>query len=198
MHQQHPDLLQLAGLVVSAFRYFPLCCCPTSNDHKSCDPSLWFFLSLFRKASTGDGPREGELEDLHEDEPSSWVPATLLRAQRPLYIHLRLHSHLKVVPQCKRIILHLKHKNSSFFVLFFGEKFVMWRTRLLLRCGAVLSSADVRNTSTSVDHHRFILLASNCITGKDRRVFPIVHGEYLDRIFSLSAATWQEETDLSM
>lgn len=34
------------------------------------------FLSLIsslRKGSTGDGPREGELEDLHEDEPSSWV-----------------------------------------------------------------------------------------------------------------------------
>ena len=31
------------------------------------------FISLFRKGSTGDGPREGELEDLHEDEPSSWV-----------------------------------------------------------------------------------------------------------------------------
>lgn len=113
MHQQHPDLLQLAGLVVSAFRYFPLCCCPTSNDHKSCDPCLWFFLSLFRKASTGDGPREGELEDLHEDEPSSWV---LLRAQRPLWIHLRLHSHLKVVPQCKRIT-----KTRVFLFSFLGR-----------------------------------------------------------------------------
>ena len=28
------------------------------------------FMSSFRKGSTGDGPREGELEDLHEDEPS--------------------------------------------------------------------------------------------------------------------------------
>ncbi|KAI4814713.1 hypothetical protein KUCAC02_003897, partial [Chaenocephalus aceratus] len=33
-------------------------------------PSLKMHPSL-RKGSTGDGPREGELEDLHEDEPSS-------------------------------------------------------------------------------------------------------------------------------
>ncbi|GLD47140.1 calcium/calmodulin-dependent protein kinase kinase 1 isoform X3 [Lates japonicus] len=33
-------------------------------------PSLKLHPSL-RKSSTGDGPREGELEDLHEDEPSS-------------------------------------------------------------------------------------------------------------------------------
>lgn len=33
-------------------------------------PSLKLHPSL-RKTSTGDGPREGELEDLHEDEPSS-------------------------------------------------------------------------------------------------------------------------------
>ncbi|XP_006806835.1 calcium/calmodulin-dependent protein kinase kinase 1-like isoform X1 [Neolamprologus brichardi] len=33
-------------------------------------PSFKLHPSL-RKASTGDGPREGELEDLHEDEPSS-------------------------------------------------------------------------------------------------------------------------------
>ncbi|XP_071316495.1 calcium/calmodulin-dependent protein kinase kinase 1 isoform X1 [Trachinotus anak] len=33
-------------------------------------PSLKLHPSL-RKCSTGDGPREGELEDLHEDEPSS-------------------------------------------------------------------------------------------------------------------------------
>lgn len=39
------------------------------------DCSLPLSLSLFffpRKSSTGEGPREGELEDLHEDEPS-WV-----------------------------------------------------------------------------------------------------------------------------
>lgn len=30
-----------------------------------------FCLSYFRKSSAGEGPREGELEDLHEDEPSS-------------------------------------------------------------------------------------------------------------------------------
>lgn len=109
------------------------------------------------------------------------------------FIHTSKWSHNANVSFCT-----WNTKTRGFFVLFFGEKFVMWRTRLLLRCGAVLSSADVRNTSTSVDHHRFILLAWNCITGKDRRVFPIVHGEYLDRIFSPSAATWQEETDLSM
>lgn len=28
-------------------------------------------VSLFRKSSAADGPREGELEDLHEDEPFS-------------------------------------------------------------------------------------------------------------------------------
>lgn len=32
---------------------------------------MFFCLSYFRKSSAGDGPREGELEDLHEDEPSS-------------------------------------------------------------------------------------------------------------------------------
>lgn len=37
------------------------------------DPLLISLLSvsLFRKSSAGDGPREGELEDLHEDEPFS-------------------------------------------------------------------------------------------------------------------------------
>lgn len=36
------------------------------------------------------------------------------------------------------------------------------------------------------------------LQAKTDEFFPIVHGEYLDRIFSPSAATWQEETDLSM
>lgn len=42
--------------------------------------SLSLLLSLLcslRKCSTGDGPREVELEDLREDEPSSWVLMTL-------------------------------------------------------------------------------------------------------------------------
>ncbi|KAM6984358.1 calcium/calmodulin-dependent protein kinase kinase 1 [Tautogolabrus adspersus] len=34
-------------------------------------PSLKKLHPSLRKCSTGDGPREGELEDLHEDEPSS-------------------------------------------------------------------------------------------------------------------------------
>ncbi|XP_041657572.1 calcium/calmodulin-dependent protein kinase kinase 1 isoform X2 [Cheilinus undulatus] len=41
--------------------------CPSRREERSMSaPS-----SLLIKSSTGDGPREGELEDLHEDEPSS-------------------------------------------------------------------------------------------------------------------------------
>lgn len=41
--------------------------CPSRREERSMSaPS-----SLLIKGSTGDGPREGELEDLHEDEPSS-------------------------------------------------------------------------------------------------------------------------------
>lgn len=72
----------------------------------------------------------------------------------------------------------------------------LWSSRLLST--VFLVSATARNTGTSVDHHQFILLALNCIIGKDRRVFPIMHGEYLNRIISLPAATSQEETDFSM
>ncbi|XP_004561722.1 calcium/calmodulin-dependent protein kinase kinase 1 isoform X2 [Maylandia zebra] len=41
--------------------------CPSRREERSMSAPG----SLLIKASTGDGPREGELEDLHEDEPSS-------------------------------------------------------------------------------------------------------------------------------
>ncbi|XP_003458089.1 calcium/calmodulin-dependent protein kinase kinase 1 isoform X2 [Oreochromis niloticus] len=41
--------------------------CPSRREERSMSAPG----SLLMKASTGDGPREGELEDLHEDEPSS-------------------------------------------------------------------------------------------------------------------------------
>uniref|UniRef100_A0A3Q3L486 Calcium/calmodulin-dependent protein kinase kinase 1, alpha a n=1 Tax=Mastacembelus armatus TaxID=205130 RepID=A0A3Q3L486_9TELE len=41
--------------------------CPSRREERSMSAPG----SLLLKGSTGDGPREGELEDLHEDEPSS-------------------------------------------------------------------------------------------------------------------------------
>ncbi|XP_047462411.1 calcium/calmodulin-dependent protein kinase kinase 1 isoform X2 [Mugil cephalus] len=41
--------------------------CPSRREERSMSAPG----SLLMKGSTGDGPREGELEDLHEDEPSS-------------------------------------------------------------------------------------------------------------------------------
>ncbi|XP_028323332.1 calcium/calmodulin-dependent protein kinase kinase 1-like isoform X2 [Gouania willdenowi] len=40
--------------------------CPSRREERSMSAPG----SLLIKSSTGDGPREGELEDLHEDEPS--------------------------------------------------------------------------------------------------------------------------------
>lgn len=93
----------------------PHCGCTAWNHRKNC--SYWLLSPpAFRKGSTGDGPREGELEDLHEDEPSSWVLMTLSSTElclqlHPLYVPLLeppLHPHVssKTVTHHKRIILY--------------------------------------------------------------------------------------------
>lgn len=58
--------------IIRHYNVFAMRLGTTGNDHSALTWTRFSFcLSYFRKSSAGEGPREGELEDLHEDEPSS-------------------------------------------------------------------------------------------------------------------------------
>lgn len=89
------------------------------------------FVSSFRKGSTGDGPREGELEDLHEDEPSSWVFNSFLfmslSLNSPLHPHisfsdtLQVHQpiHWRQSDMSLVLTFRLVHSDSLWFLLYY-------------------------------------------------------------------------------
>lgn len=58
--------------IIRYYNVFAMRLGTTGNVHSALTITRFSLcLSYFRKSSAGEGPREGELEDLHEDEPSS-------------------------------------------------------------------------------------------------------------------------------
>lgn len=151
--------------------------------------TLWFFLSFFRKASTGDGPREGELEDLHEDEPSSWVLMTLLCTQHPLYIHCVLTPSFTPFPQSGHTVQTYHSAPETQKLEFFC--FVFWGE--VCHVTYTLASAP---WSFSVLFTVFLVSASWCeehrhVCGSSPVYFTGLKLYYRQRQTSLSQYAWR-------